>query len=46
VTKINNNNYEAELLLKIPVVPIKGSSVGLARNVKGHWRLIGYGEII
>ena len=32
--------------LKIPVVAIKGSKVGIARNIEGHWRLIGYGEII
>lgn len=37
---------EAELSLKIPVVPLKGEGVGLARNVKGHWRLIGFGSII
>ncbi|MCU0642443.1 MAG: translation initiation factor IF-2 subunit gamma [archaeon] len=35
-----------DLSLKIPVVPFKGDNVGLARNVNGHWRLIGYGEII
>jgi len=37
---------EVELSLKIPVVPIKGDSVGIARNVNSHWRLIGYGEIL
>ncbi|MAG01811.1 translation initiation factor IF-2 subunit gamma [Candidatus Pacearchaeota archaeon] len=37
---------EIELSLKISVVPIKGDSVGLARNINGHWRLIGYGEIV
>jgi len=36
----------AEFSLKIPVVPIIGDSVGLARNINGHWRLIGYGEIV
>ncbi|MEM4703280.1 MAG: translation initiation factor IF-2 subunit gamma [Candidatus Pacearchaeota archaeon] len=35
-----------ELVLKIPIVPFKNARVGLARNYKGHWRLIGYGEII
>jgi len=44
ITKIKNN--EIELSLKIPVVPIKGDYVGLARNIHSHWRLIGYGEII
>jgi translation initiation factor 2 subunit 3 len=37
---------EAEIDLRIPIVPIKGDSVGLARNINGHWRLIGFGEII
>jgi translation initiation factor 2 subunit 3 len=37
---------EIEFMLKIPVVPIKGDSVGLARNMHGHWRLIGFGEIV
>jgi translation initiation factor 2 subunit 3 len=34
-----------ELSLKIPIVPLKGESVGIARNFQGHWRLIGFGEI-
>jgi translation initiation factor 2 subunit 3 len=34
-----------ELDLKIPIVPLKGDFVGIARNFQGHWRLIGYGEI-
>ncbi len=38
-------NKEASLILKIPIVPINGDSVGIARNFFGHWRLIGYGEI-
>ncbi len=37
---------EIELFLSIPIVPIKGSNTGIARNVDGHWRLIGWGEII
>jgi len=44
ISKIKNK--EAEFILKIPVVPIKGDTIGLARNVLGHWRLIGFGEII
>lgn len=44
ITRLNKN--EAEFSLKIPIVPIKGDSVGLARNLHGHWRLIGFGEII
>jgi len=44
IKKINKS--EVELSLKIPIVPIKGDSVGLARNLHGHWRLIGFGEIV
>ncbi len=36
----------SDLSLKIPVVPIVGESIGIARNLNGHWRLIGFGEII
>ena len=44
IKRLKNN--EAELSLKIPVVPLKGESIGIARNLNGHWRLIGFGEII
>jgi len=44
ITRIKNE--EVELNLRIPVVLISGSKVGIARNVQGHWRLIGWGEII
>jgi translation initiation factor 2 subunit 3 len=44
VTKINKN--DVELALKIPIIPLKGDSIGIARNIKSHWRLIGFGEII
>jgi len=37
---------EIQLSLKIPAIPIVGDSVGLARNINGHWRLIGFGEIL
>ncbi len=37
---------EIELALKIPIVPFKGDRVGLARNYQGHWRLIGWGEML
>lgn len=36
---------EVSLSLKIPIVPLKGESIGLARNLNGHWRLVGFGEI-
>jgi translation initiation factor 2 subunit 3 len=44
VEKISGN--ELELALNIPIVPLKGENVGIARNINGHWRLIGWGEII
>ena len=44
VTKTGKN--EASLTLKIPIVPLKGNSIGIARNLNGHWRLIGFGEIV
>ncbi|MEK6926711.1 MAG: translation initiation factor IF-2 subunit gamma [Nanoarchaeota archaeon] len=37
---------EAELFLNIPIVPLKSENVGIARNILGHWRLVGWGEII
>ncbi len=40
------NSKEAELTLKIPIVPFKNTKLGIARNVNNHWRLIGQGEII
>ncbi len=40
------NKDEIELFLNIPIVAIKGDNVGIARNIDGHWRLIGFGEII
>ena len=44
VEKISNN--EIELNLNIPVVALKGDNTGIARNINGHWRLIGWGEVI
>lgn len=32
--------------LKVPAIVFKGENVGIARNIAGHWRLIGYGEVI
>ena len=34
-----------KVLLKIPTCPIKGSEIGIARNLQGKWRLIGYGVV-
>ena len=43
---ISIRGNEVEFFLRIPVVPLKGENVGIARNVEGHWRLIGFGEIM
>lgn len=40
------NSKEAELTLKIPIVPFKNTKLGIARNMNNHWRLIGQGEIL
>lgn len=37
---------EIELSLNIPIIALLGNHVGIARNVKGHWRLIGWGEFV
>jgi translation initiation factor 2 subunit 3 len=37
---------EVELNLKIPICDFKGDQIGIARNIGGHWRLIGFGEMI
>ncbi|MDD3994012.1 MAG: translation initiation factor IF-2 subunit gamma [Candidatus Nanoarchaeia archaeon] len=42
---IKKNNNEIELELKIPIVPLKNEPIGIARNINGHWRLIGYGNL-
>ena len=44
VEKISNS--EVEFNLNIPIIALKGDNVGIARRIEGHWRLIGYGEII
>ncbi|MBS3072038.1 translation initiation factor IF-2 subunit gamma, partial [Candidatus Pacearchaeota archaeon] len=37
---------QIEIELRVPAVIFKKDNVGIARNIAGHWRLIGYGEII
>ncbi len=37
---------EIEMDLNIPIIALSGENVGIARNIKGHWRLIGFGEIV
>ena len=44
VEKINKD--EIELSLNIPVVALKGDNIGMARNIDGHWRLIGWAEVL
>ena len=46
VQKINPKEETIEMTLKIPVVNFIGEKAGIARNMKGHWRLIGWGEIL
>ncbi len=45
VEKIDKEGKELELSLNIPIVALEGDNVGIARNINGHWRLIGWGEI-
>jgi len=45
VLSVNQKTNQVELSLKIPIVPLKGESIGIARNFQGHWRLVGFGEI-
>ena len=44
VEKIDKDNIE--LLLNIPVLAMNKDNLGIARNIEGHWRLIGWGEIV
>ena len=34
-----------ELNLNAPIIALQKDNIGIARNIKGHWRLIGFGEI-
>lgn len=43
VSLIKGDNIE--LNLKVPTIASKDDNVGIARNIQGHWRLIGYGKI-
>jgi len=44
VKKVKDN--QAEIHLRIPIVPLKQGNIGIARNINNHWRLIGFGELI
>jgi len=46
VEKLDAKKEEIEFSLNIPVIALKGSNVGIARNFGGHWRLIGWGEVV
>ena len=37
---------EISLELNIPVIAFSKDNVGIARNISGHWRLIGFGEVV
>lgn len=42
----NIADKKLSISLKVPAILFKDDNVGIARNIAGHWRLIGYGEII
>lgn len=44
VEKISDNKIE--FVLNIPVIALKEDKVGIARNIDGHWRLIGFGKVL
>ena len=44
VEKISDDKIE--FALNIPVIALKGDKVGIARNIDGHWRLIGFGKVL
>ncbi|MEK6852832.1 MAG: translation initiation factor IF-2 subunit gamma, partial [Nanoarchaeota archaeon] len=43
VTEIKGDRIKMNL--RIPACPLKGTEIGIARNIKGRWRLIGYGVV-
>jgi len=44
IAKMKANTID--LTLKTPVVILPDTKIGLARNIQGHWRLIGHGEVL
>ena len=44
-TVVSIKGDEIELNLNIPIVALKDDNLGIARNIEGHWRLIGWGTI-
>jgi translation initiation factor 2 subunit 3 len=44
VKKVSKDEIEFDL--NIPIIALEKDNVGIARNINGHWRLIGFGEIL
>jgi len=44
VEKISDDKIE--FILNIPIIALKEDKVGIARNIDGHWRLIGFGKVL
>jgi translation initiation factor 2 subunit 3 len=44
-TVVSVKEDKISLDLNIPIVALKGDNLGIARNIDGHWRLIGWGII-
>lgn len=42
----NADGPEIEVALNIPIIALEDDNVGIARNIDGHWRLIGWGKIV
>lgn len=40
------SDKEIELSLRIPIVPFQKDTIGIAKNINNHWRLIGSGKIL
>ncbi len=43
--KKQGNEFIIDAILTIPIVPLPDSSIGIARNYAGQWRLIGFGKL-
>jgi|SRR3989344_1332442 len=42
---VSVNGGKLEVGLKVPTILFEGDDVGIARNIGGHWRLIGAGKV-
>ncbi len=45
IEKIDKKKNQITASLKIPVCALKGSTIGIARNIDNKWRLIGHGIV-